>query len=82
LKKKISSHYRRSLDLEKNDFFYPLCPSPRDPQDLEKILKKKILHYKAPGLRKKFEKKNSPHYRRSLDLEKKFEIFFRTKLNT
>ena len=82
LKKKISSHYRRSLDLEKNDFFYPLCPSPRDPQDLEKILKKKILHYKAPGLRKKFEKKNSPHYRRSLDLEKKIEIFFRTKLNT
>ena len=57
LKKKISSHYRRSLDLEKNDFFYPLCPSPRDPQDLEKILKKKISTIRLLDLEKNLKKK-------------------------
>ena len=41
---------------------------------LRKKIEKKF-HYRAPGLRKIFEKKNSSHYRRSLDLEKKM-IFF------
>ena len=46
--KKNSSHYRRSLDLEKKN--YPLCPFPRDPQDLEKILKKKFSTIKPLDL--------------------------------